>query len=105
VLVNLIANACDAVRNQNERWIRIHLEPKPGGIEITVTDSGPGIKGDIREKIMNPFFTTKLKGKGTGLGLSISKSIIERHHGTLSLSSASKNTQFVIFLPRLHTFD
>jgi PAS domain S-box-containing protein len=105
VLVNLIANACDAVRNQNERWIRIHLEPKPGGIEITVTDSGPGIKGDIRDKIMNPFFTTKLKGKGTGLGLSISKSIIERHHGTLSLSSTSKNTRFVIFLPRLHTFD
>ena len=52
-----------------------------------------------REKIMQPFFTTKEIGKGTGLGLSVSKGIIENHQGTLSLDATCPNTRFVIELP------
>jgi two-component system sensor kinase FixL len=55
------------------------------GVEITVTDTGPGLPAEIREKIFEPFVTSK--ESGTGIGLSISRTIIEAHHGQIRADS------------------
>lgn len=101
VLMNLLANAVDAIDGAPEKWIRIEAQPlAAGGHEISVTDSGPGVPPDLDDKIMQPFFTTKPPGKGTGLGLSISRSIAQDHGGTLFLDRSSPRTRFVLRLPR-----
>ena len=65
-------------------------------------DSGPGIPADMRQKIFQPFYTTKEIGKGTGIGLSISASIAKANGGSLTLDESNKNTCFVIQLKRTH---
>ena len=68
---------------------------------VEVTDNGGGVPEEIREKIFQPFFTTKPTGEGTGLGLSMSYDIIKQHGGLLSLvSEVGKGTTFQIRLPR-----
>lgn len=99
VLANLISNASDAVKDLENKWVRVESNTVGDQIEIYVTDSGPGIDPAIAEKIMEPFFTTKPVGKGTGLGLSISKGIIEKHGGTLTVDKTCPNTRFTIKLP------
>ncbi len=99
ILFNLISNASDAVKDQENAWISLETFHKENFLEIAVTDSGPGIKPEIAAKIMQPFFTTKEIGQGTGLGLSIAKGLAEEHGGTLTLDSNSPNTRFVIRLP------
>lgn len=99
VIVNLMANACDAIQSFEERWVSIDVIEETKGVSILVTDSGTGIPKVIAEKIMEPFFTTKDIGKGTGLGLSISKSIVEDHSGLFFLDENFPNTRFVIRLP------
>jgi C4-dicarboxylate-specific signal transduction histidine kinase len=99
VLLNLIGNACDAISSQEEKWVKVSAEKKNGFVNIYVTDSGKGIPAAVREKLFQPFFTTKEIGKGTGLGLSISKGIIDAHEGSLSIDSTCANTRFVIRLP------
>jgi C4-dicarboxylate-specific signal transduction histidine kinase len=73
VLLNLLGNAFDAIQGLSEKWVRIEACEHGNCIEISVTDCGNGIPEPLREKIMEPFFTTKDVGKGTGLGLSISQ--------------------------------
>ncbi len=100
VLLNLLNNAYDAISLLKDPWVEIGLEQfDPDTVDIFVMDSGPGIPTEIREKIMNPFFTTKEVGKGTGLGLSISQGIIKSHQGELFLCPKSSQTKFVIRLP------
>lgn len=99
VLLNLLINALDAVRDLDERWIRIDVADLGDEVDFSVTDSGAGIPTELVDKIMVPFFTTKT-GTGTGLGLSISRSIIERHGGTLSVDKASAHTRFAARLPK-----
>lgn len=74
-----------------------------GKIKIRIRDNGNGIPFDIREKIFNPFFTTKPAGQGTGLGLSISHDIIvQEHKGEIRVETEEgKFTEFVIKLPRM----
>ena len=97
VLLNLISNAFDAIRNLPDKWIRIKASKNANDqIEIRVSDSGTGIPIELRSKIMEPFFTTKPVGEGTGLGLSISKSIVEAHGGKFVLDHESKQTCFVM---------
>ncbi len=100
VLLNLINNACDALMNQNEKWIKISVKENNSKIKISVINSGPKIPKDIQDKLMQPFFTTKDVGEGTGLGLSISKGIIDSHGGILYLNSESKYTEFIFDLPK-----
>ena len=101
VLMNLINNAFHAIENEPlPRWIKIVLIEYDHYLELKIIDSGLGIPEVIREKIMEPFFTTKDVGKGTGLGLSISKAIIEDHGGTLKLDELAQNTTFTITFPR-----
>ncbi len=101
VLINLLNNSIDALKEIDEKWITIHLWEKENRVLITVTDSGKGIPNDKAHKLMLPFFTTKEPGQGTGLGLSISKSIVEKSGGNLYLDTRSPNTCFVIELPGL----
>ena len=96
VLLNLLSNAHDAVEALALKWVKVEVHDLHQKVEITITDSGKGIPHEIREKIMQPFFTTKSIGKGTGLGLSLSKGIVEAHGGCLSLDAKCENTRFVI---------
>jgi nitrogen-specific signal transduction histidine kinase len=73
-------------------------------VEIRVRDNGTGIAPEQREKLFQPFFTTKPIGEGTGLGLSISYDIVtQQHRGTIEVDSAfGEFTEFTIRLPRTH---
>ena len=72
----------------------------PTQISIVVEDNGMGIPKNIKEKIFQPFFTTKPTGKGTGLGLSLSYDIIKAHQGTLQVESEEgQGCKFIIMLP------
>lgn len=100
VLLNLLNNASDAIEALEERWITLEVQSEGDSVIFVITDSGKGIPQDVREKMMQPFFTTKDVGKGTGLGLSISKGIVEKHLGTLRYDEGCTNTRFVVSLPR-----
>lgn len=100
VILNLLNNSFDAISHLSSPWIQILVGQSDGFVEIRITDSGNGIPPHISEKLMAPFFTTKEVGSGTGLGLSISKGIVEDHGGTLEYVSESKNTEFLIRLPK-----
>jgi signal transduction histidine kinase len=96
-LVNLIMNSVQA----SEAGGRVRVITKPVGdaVEIRISDTGTGIPPHQLTQIFKPFFTTK--HQGTGLGLSITRSVIERHHGTLSVESGvGKGTTFTLVLPQ-----
>ena len=100
VILNLIMNSRDAIRNLPERWIRIECQDQGEKILLKFTDSGKGIHEPIRSQMMQPFYTTKEVGAGTGLGLSISKGIIEHHEGRFLYNPDHEWTQFFILLPK-----
>lgn len=101
VMMNLLSNAIDAALDgPTPRWVKLEIKNSIEFAEVRVQDSGYGIPKEIRNKIMEPFFTTKAINKGTGLGLSISKSIMEQHGGTLVLDESALNTTFVIRIRR-----
>src|SRR5262245_37947268 len=82
VLVNLIANAIDAMAGENEpRVLSVKSEVLDSDIMVAVADSGKGIAAQDVDRIFNPLFTTK--SDGMGMGLSICRSIIEAHDGRL----------------------
>ena len=72
-------------------------------VEIRIRDNGTGITPEVREKLFNPFFTTKPAGEGTGLGLSISHDIIvKQHSGSIEVDTQpGEFTEFRIVLPRM----
>ena len=70
------------------------------GVKITVKDNGNGIPSSIKDKIFQPFFTTKPTGSGTGLGLSLSYDIVKAHGGEIKLNSKEEEgTEFIIQIP------
>lgn len=100
VLLNVLNNAFDAVLPMSEKWVEIEVEDLGEVIEIRVTDSGPGMSQETKNKLMQPFFTTKDPGKGTGLGLAISRGIVESHGGRFFVDEKSSQTRFVVQLPK-----
>lgn len=100
LLLNLISNAKDAVMDLPERWIRVEALDAGDNLRIVVTDSGSGIDKKLQDRLMEPFFTTKEVGKGSGLGLSISGGIAKDHGGSLTLDATSRNTRFVLEVPK-----
>ncbi|MEM7789655.1 MAG: ATP-binding protein [Bacteroidota bacterium] len=105
VVINLLDNAFDAVRNHSGRVV-VSTCRANGRAEIRVEDDGPGIPEADRERIFEPFFTTKPTGEGTGLGLSLAYDIVAQGHGgTLTVESpaseadAASGTAFVVSLP------
>ncbi|MCA1751053.1 MAG: GHKL domain-containing protein, partial [Flavobacteriales bacterium] len=109
VLLNLINNAFQAV--SAEALAQADSTYKPAvtvttqlstsdQVLVTIKDNGPGIPDSIKDKIFQPFFTTKPTGQGTGLGLSLSYDIIKAHGGELTVNShEGSNTEFTILLP------
>ncbi len=108
VFLNLVNNACYAVHlkkkaqgRQFAPLLRISTRELGHAVEIRIHDNGTGIPAEVREKIFNPFFTTKPTGDGTGLGLSISRDIVAGTGGTLEVETGEGQfTEFVITLPR-----
>lgn len=110
VFVNIIRNAIQAISEQESRGksdeprterqpdIIVTLNPlySEKEMEITISDNGPGIPEDIREKIFRPNFTTK--SNGNGLGLAISKHIVEGSGGRITFATSDKGTTFFIYL-------
>ena len=99
ILMNLINNSCDAIKDLEEKWIRIQLHSSGDDLQIAFTDSGFGIPGPVAEKLFENFFTTKGPREGTGLGLSMSKNIMKTHGGDLILDVTSVNTRFILKFP------
>ena len=81
VIVNLVRNAVEVLRDVNRRLIKIQTAQRDGVQEVAVIDSGPGIPAEIAQDLFKPFVTTKKQGMG--IGLSISHSIIEAHGGRI----------------------
>ncbi len=103
VLVNLIGNSIDAVSSLDQRWVRFEAKDLGDFVELSVTDSGSGIPSELRERILEPFFTTKPAGAGTGLGLTLSRRLVEQHHGRIFIDTSCPNTRFVVQLPKRET--
>lgn len=100
VFLNLFMNARDAMKPGGV--ISIATRDCNDHIEITITDTGCGITQEIQNKIFEPFFSTKEVGSGTGLGLSICLGIIEKHKGTINISSEpGKGTAVTVMLPTM----
>ena len=108
VLLNLFSNAFYAVRQRQQRGeagyqptVRVSTRRVGDEVEIRVRDNGSGIPEGVKQKIFQPFFTTKPTGEGTGLGLSLSYDIVTQGHGgTLTVASAENQfTEFLISLP------
>lgn len=85
VVVNLLLNAADAIGNSGRVGIFAH---RSGDfLEACVSDSGPGVSPEIRERIFEPFVTSKAAGQGTGLGLAICQAIVESYGGSIALAN------------------
>jgi PAS domain S-box-containing protein len=99
VVLNILNNAIDVVEKGGR--IEISTDVKDdNAIQVSVSDSGPGIPPDVLKHIFEPFFTTKEKGKGTGLGLSISYGIVQKLGGTIIVKSeVNRGTTFFIEIP------
>ena len=110
VFLNLFGNAFYAANKRRRETNDGEFKPKltvtsrdlGKAVEVRVRDNGSGIPAEIRDKLFQPFFTTKPSGEGTGLGLSISYEIVTKQHGgTIEVSSAVGDfTEFVVCLPR-----
>jgi PAS domain S-box-containing protein len=104
VFLNIILNAEQAMgkaHGKGQLIVRTRVK-KEGVIEISFTDTGPGIPKEIIGKIFDPFFTTKPVGEGTGLGLPVAYGIIKEHGGRIyALSEEGKGATFIIELPIL----
>jgi PAS domain S-box-containing protein len=87
IVINLVVNAMQALDTVNKggKEISIVTGWKKGNVFLAVSDNGPGISKEIKDKIFNPFFTTKSAGGGMGLGLSIVQSIVSCHGGEIKL--------------------
>ncbi len=99
VLINLLLNAGQAA-DKEDSWVEVSATATEGGVELRVEDNGAGITSKIRERIFEPFFTSKGRDQGTGLGLSIAQRIVEEHGGTISVDSTpGEGTCFIVQLP------
>jgi len=96
--MNLLINACQSIQGKGE--IRIQTSLCNQRVQVSISDTGTGIKEEHLKKIFDPGFTTKGVGVGTGLGLSISARIIQDHQGKIDVETElGKGTTFTISLP------
>jgi signal transduction histidine kinase len=97
VIINLVVNAVDAMKEGQQMTIR--TEEKDGWVRISVKDEGHGITQENMQKLFTPFFTTKEEVKGVGLGLAVSYGIVQRHGGRIEVESeVGKGTTFTVVL-------
>lgn len=99
VVFNLIINAIHA--SPAKSTITVETESDQKDVRIIIADQGKGIPKEIRDRIFEPFFTSRPVGEGTGLGLSVVHGIVKSHRGTLFFSTTeNKGTTFSVILPR-----
>jgi signal transduction histidine kinase len=96
VWMNLIDNALDAVPPGGS--VKVSAKRVRDSVVVSVVDDGPGIPPNVKERIWEPFFTTKGVGKGTGLGLDIAKRLLQRHDGAIDVESVPGRTEFQVRL-------
>ncbi|MGX7706509.1 sensor histidine kinase [Methylobacterium sp. Gmos1] len=100
VLLNLLVNALDAMRDAPERRLALTAVPEPASCwRLTVADSGSGISPEHMPQIFDPFFTTKGAGEGLGLGLSLSSLIVRDLGGSLSAENGTRGAVLILVLP------
>jgi CheY-like chemotaxis protein len=103
VVLNLITNAQDAMRGRDGPRMMVvatSFAPVSERVSLEVSDTGPGIRDEVRSRLFEPFFTTKPPGQGTGLGLSLCQGIVENHGGTIQAESEEgKGALFRVELP------
>ena len=114
MILNLVSNGFYAVSKRAreggepgfEPMLRASTRNVGDTVEIRIRDNGTGIPPEVKEKMFNPFFTTKPAGEGTGLGLSMSHDIIVKQHGgTIDVDTRPDDfTEFRIVLPRASNF-
>ncbi len=117
VLMNICTNAAHAMNDKGILEVRLStvdlsesdlagqaiFDLKPGPhLKLTVSDTGCGMDAKTRERIFDPYFTTKEVGKGSGLGLAVINGIVKRHEGAITVQSQpEKGTMFTIYIPSL----
>jgi signal transduction histidine kinase len=94
---NLIDNALDAAPNGGHIDVSAGVERQR--VVVRIVDNGPGIPGDVRERMFEPFFTTKPVGKGTGLGLDIVRRLVSHNDAEIEVESVPGHTEFRVSLP------
>ena len=110
--MNIVVNACQSIeakvihnkassdKDKFEARITISFFKDDNNLVIKISDNGWGMDELTKQKVCEPFFTTKVVGNGTGLGMAISFGIIEEHGGMLKISSVlEKGSEFSIYLP------
>ena len=96
--INIVLNACQAMKDGGELTIKAYEEG--GSVKVEIADTGSGIPEEDIDKIFAPFFTTKEPGKGTGLGLAVSQTIIKNNGGAIYChSTLGEGAAFIITLP------
>lgn len=99
LVLNLVLNAVDAIGGGGR--VRVTAEPSPLGVRLVVEDNGPGVAEAVRDRLFEPFVTTKEVGKGTGLGLAVCRGLVEAVGGSIGLDVAFKGgARFVVELPK-----
>ena len=88
IFINLIINAIDALPVGGKMRTSVTRSDRDGTVHVTIADNGPGIPEEIRARIFDPFFSTKM-GKGTGLGLWVTQGIVRKYGGTIRMRTCS----------------
>jgi len=108
-LVNLCTNSAEAIGSKHGTLVirlkKVEYQPvnDRGWVQVVVEDSGCGMSRDLRERIFEPYFTTKEKGQGTGMGLALVHSIVSQHRGKIEVESEEGiGSTFTISFPRAH---
>jgi signal transduction histidine kinase len=97
VWTNLVHNALQAMDYSGT--LKVATRREGDRVVVSVSDDGAGVPEEARERLFEPFYTTKSMGEGSGLGLAICKDIVEQHGGSLSFESEPGNTTFTVSLP------
>ena len=111
VFMNIIKNACQAIIEKQKSSVEsargtltIKTVTQNDEVMIIFQDTGKGIPAKVKEKMFEPFFTTRADGEGTGLGLSVSFGIIKKHQGRIEVESEEgKGATITLFLPKAIT--
>ncbi|TCK61529.1 ATP-binding protein [Seleniivibrio woodruffii] len=110
VILNLIYNCIDSINEKavgTPRYrgkISVTAARSDGSIKVVVADNGTGIKGDIMDKVFEPYFTTKEEGKGAGIGLFMARAVIKEHmHGDIELRNTAEGASAELNLPVFST--
>ncbi len=95
---NLIHNSIQAIDGKGK--LKIKIDEDDENVIVSITDNGRGIPDEIKNRVFEPFFTSKPQGEGSGLGLDIVREIIEKHKGKIEFESEFGRTEFTVFLPK-----